>query len=151
MRIFYVVGLVVFLTSQFIHQAHAIELCEAQDYYNLADSTKCKIKYNKASDNNDPRELMFEILKIYPYELKDKFIKLLQRKIELINSYKTQQQGKMQTEKVKANISKLEQTRQGLFEQLGMVNAATEDNWVSVRDQARKALEEAARILREVK
>ncbi|MCK9604170.1 MAG: hypothetical protein M0R66_07425, partial [Candidatus Omnitrophica bacterium] len=73
-----------------------------------------------------------------------------QRKIRLIDNYKTQQQGKAQTEKVIANISKLEQTKQGLSRQLGMVNSATQDNWPSVRDQARKALEEAARRLHEV-
>ena len=93
---------------------------------------------------------MFGILKNYPYENKDKFIKLLQRKIELVDTYKTQQQGRMQTEQVKANISKLEQTKQYLSEQSGMVNAATKDNWVSVRDNARKVLEEASKRLQEV-
>jgi hypothetical protein len=150
MKILYVVGAVLFLASQFLCQVYAIELCEPRDYYNLTDSTKCEIKYNKAGNKSDPREIMFEILKNYPYEKKDRFIKLLQRKIELVDNYMTQQQGQRQTEKVKANIRKLEQSKQGLTEQLGMVNAATQDNWVSVRDQARKVLEESARRLHEV-
>jgi hypothetical protein len=145
-----VVGAVLFLASQFLCQVYAIELCEPQDYYNLADYTKCKIKYNKAGNKSDYRELMFETLKNYPYENKDKFIKLLQRKIELVDNYITQQQGQRQTEKVKANVSVFEQTKQGLSEQLVMVNTATQDNWVIVRDQARKALEESARRLHEV-
>lgn len=68
---------------------------------------------------------MFGILKNYPYENKDKFMKLLQRKIGLVDNYITQQQGQGQTEKIKANISKLEQTKQSLTKQVGMVNAAT--------------------------
>lgn len=150
MKIRYVIGAALFFTSQFLCQAYAIELCEPRDYYNLAHSSKCKIKNNKAGSKSDSRELVFEILKSYPYEQKDSFVKLLQRKIELVDNYTTQQQGQKQTEKVKANISKLEQTKQGLAEQLVMVKAATQDNWVSVRDQARKALEEAARRMREV-
>jgi len=150
MKIPYVLVAVLFLASQFLCQAYAIELCETQDYYNLMDSTKCEIKDNKAGNKSDSRELMFEILKNYPYEQKDRFVKLLQRKIELVDNYITQQQGQGQTGKVKATIGKLEKTKQGLSKQLGMVNAATQDNWVSVRDQARKTLEEAARRLQEV-
>jgi hypothetical protein len=150
MKKFYVVGLALFLASQFLSQVHAIELCESQDYYNLADSSKCKINDNKTGNKSDSRELMFGILKNYPYENKDKFIKLLQRKIELVDNYITQQQKQKQTEKVKVNISNLEQTKQGLSEQLGLVNAATQDNWISVRDLANKELEEAAKRLQEV-
>jgi hypothetical protein len=150
MKILCVAGAVLFLASQFLCQVYAIELCEPRDYYNLMDSTKCKIKDNKAGDKNNSHELMFEILKNYPYEKKDRFIKVLQRKVELVDTYITQQKSQTQTEKVTANISKFEQTKQGLSEQLGMVNAATQDNWVSVRDQARKSLEEAAQRLREV-
>jgi hypothetical protein len=150
MKILSVAGAVLFLASQFLCQVYAIELCEPQDYYNLANSSKCNIKYNKADNRSDSRELMFEILKNYPYEEKGKFVKLLQRKIELVDNYITQQQDQIETKKVKANISKLEQAKQGLSQHLGMVNAATQDNWVSVRDQARKALEEAARRLHEV-
>ncbi|MCK9604482.1 MAG: hypothetical protein M0R66_09005 [Candidatus Omnitrophica bacterium] len=150
MKMLYVAGAVLFLASQFLYQAYAIELCEPQDYYNLVNSSKCSIQYNKAGNKGDPQEDMFEIMKNYPFEDKGAFVKLLQRKIGLIDNYKTQQQGKAQTEKVIANISKLEQTKQGLSRQLGMVNSATQDNWPSVRDQARKALEEAARRLREV-
>jgi hypothetical protein len=139
-----------FLASQFLSQAYAIELCEPQDYYNLADSSKCTINDNKAGNQSDPRELMFETLKNYPYENKDRFIKLLQKKIELVDNYLKQQQGQNQTEKSRANISKLEQTKQGLSEQLGRLNAATQDNWVSTRDQARKVLKEATKRLREV-
>jgi hypothetical protein len=150
MKILYVVGTVLFLVTQFLCKVYAIDICEPQDYYNLADSGKCKIRSNNAGNKSDPHELMFEILKTYPYEQKDKFIKLLQRKIELVDTYKTQQQARMQTEKVKANISKLEQTKQDLSEQSEMVNAATQDNWVSVRDKARKVLEESAKRLQEV-
>ena len=150
MKIPYVVGVVLFLAPQFLCQVHAIELCEPQDYYNLANSSKCKIKYNKVGDKSDNREIMFEILKNYPYENKNSFVKLLQRKIALVGNYITQQQGRKQTEKIKANINNLEQVKQDLSEQSGMVSAATQKNWVSVRDQARKVLEEAAIRLREV-
>ncbi len=150
MKMLSVAGAVLFLASQFLCRVYAIELCEPRDYYNLADSTKCKIEYNKAGDKSDPNQLVFEILKNYPYEQRDRFIKVLQRKIELLDTNITQRQGQRQTEKVKANISMLEQTKQGLSEQLVMVNAATQDNWVSVRDRARKELEEAAKRLREV-
>ena len=150
MKISYVAGAVLFLATQFLCQVYAIELCEPRDYYNLADSTKCKIKYNKAGNKSDFQEPMFEILKNYPYDQKDSLVKLLQRKIELVNSFITQQHRQSSAERVKANISKLEQAKQDLSQQLRMVNAATHDNWVNVRDQARKTLEEAARSLREV-
>ena len=150
MKEFYVLGAVLFLAVQFLCQAYAIELCEPQDYYNLADSSKCQIKYNKEGDKSDSRELVFEILKTYPYEEKGKFVKLLQRKIELVDNYVTQQQNQGKTEKVKNNISKLEQTKQDLSKQLVTVNAATQDNWVSVRDRARKSLEEAESRLHEI-
>jgi hypothetical protein len=150
MKKFYVLGAVLFLAVQFLCQAYAIELCEPQDYYNLADSSKCQIKYNKEGDKSDSRELVFEILKTYPYEEKGKFVKLLQRKIELVDNYVTQQQNQGKTEKVKNNISKLEQTKQDLSKQLVTVNAATQDNWVSVRDRARKSLEEAESRLHEI-
>jgi membrane-associated HD superfamily phosphohydrolase len=150
MKRLYAMGIVLSLAAQFLCQAHAIELCEPQDYYNLVGSSKCKIKYNKKGDRSDSRELVFEILKTYPYEEKGKFVKLLQRKIELVDNYITQQQNQRKTEKVKNNISKLEQTKQALSAQLVTVNAATQDNWVSLRDQARKALEEAESRLQEV-
>jgi hypothetical protein len=151
MKMLCVAGAVLFLALQFSCKVYAIELCESRDYYNLADSTKCKIGDNPAGDKSDSRELMFEILKNYPYENKDKFIELLQRKIELVGNYIMQQQAQKQTRKVKANTSKLEQTKQDLFGQLGMINSATQDNWVSVRDQARKVLKEASRRLQNVK
>ncbi|MCX5714516.1 MAG: hypothetical protein NT033_06885 [Candidatus Omnitrophica bacterium] len=150
MKIFYVAGAVLFLASQFLWQAYAIELCEPGDYYNLAGSTKCKIKANKAGNKEDPNQLVFEILKNYPYEQKDKFIQVLQRKIELLDTNITQRQGQKQTAKVKADISTLEYAKQDLSEQVVMVNAANHDNWITVRDQARKVLEEAAKSLREV-
>lgn len=149
MKIPQVVVAVLILASQFLYLAYAIELCEPQDYYNLADSSKCKIKYNKAGNKSESQQLMFEILKNYPYENKDKFVKLLQSKIALVDNYITQQQGQEKSEKVKANISKLELTRQGLAQQLRMVNNATKDNWVRVRDQARRELEEATKRLQE--
>ena len=150
MKKIYVVGAVLFLVSQFLCQVYAIELCEPQDYYNLADSSKCSIKDNKAANKSDSRELMFEALKTYPYENKDRFVKLLQKKIELVDNYITQQQNQGQTKKVKANIGKLVQAKQDLSRQLEMVNASAKDNWVSVRDQARKALEEAESRLHEI-
>jgi len=150
MKILYVIGAAIFLTSQFLGQVYAMELCDSQDYYNLANASKCSIKEENAGGKNDPHELVFEILKNYPYEQKDSFVKVLQRKIELVDSNITQQNSQRQTEKVKANIHKLEQTKQDLSEQLVMVNSATQKNWVSVRDQARKALKEAAKRLREV-
>ena len=150
MKVLFVAGMVLFLVSQFLAQGNAIELCEPQDYYNLADSSKCSIKYNKEANASDSRELMFETLKTYPYELKDKFLKLLQRKIELVDNYTKQQQSQKLTEKVKANIGKLEQVKQDLAEQLAMVNEAILDNWVKLRDQATKTLKEATKRLHEV-
>ncbi len=150
MKIISVAGTVLLLVFQFLYQAYAVEICEPQDVYNLMDTKECQVEYYKAGNKDDPHDAMFEIMKNYPFEKKDRLIKLLQRKIELVDNYKTQQQGQRQTEKVKANISNLEQTKQGLSVQLGMVNAATQDNWVSVRDQARKVLEEAARSLRKI-
>ena len=150
MKILSVAVLALFLMSQFLCRAYAIELCEDRDYYNLANSTKCSVKDNKAGAKVDPQEAMFEIMKNYPFEKKDALAKLLQRKIELIDNYKTQKNGQAQTEKVKANIAKLNQAKQSLSEQLMMINNATSENWASVRDQARKALEEAAKRLREV-
>ena len=150
MKILFVAGVVLFLGAQFLCSVYAIELCEDEDYYNLADSSKCKIKYNDARNESGSPELMFEILKTYPYENKDNFVKLLQRKIELVDDYVTQQRGQKQTAKVKADIDKLEQTKQVLSGQLEMVNSATRDNWVSIRERARKELEEATKRLREV-
>ena len=150
MKKIYVVGVVLFLASQFLCQVYAIELCEPQDYYNLADSSKCTIKGNQSGNKNDSGELMFETLKTYPYENKDRFVKLLQRKIELVDNYIIQQKDQKQTEKVKVNISKLGHAKQSLSEQLEMVNAATVDNWVSVRNQATDALREASKSLREI-
>ena len=68
----------------------------------------------------------------------------------IVDTYKTQQQGKSQTEKVKAAISTLEQTKQDLSAQEGSVNAATPDTWVNVRNGARASLEAAAQKLRDV-
>ena len=150
MKNIYVAGAVVLLASQFLGRAYAVELCESQDYYNLVNASKCTLQYKKTGNKGDPRDSMFEIMKNYPFESKDAFAKLLQRKVELIGNYKTQEQGKRETEKVISNISMLEQTKKSLSENLKMVNVATRDNWVSVRDQARKALEEAANRLREV-
>ena len=150
MKITYIAGAALFLASQFLCQAYAIELCEPQDYYNLADSSKCTIKYNKTANKSDSQQLMFETLKNYPSENKDRFVELLQRKIALVDNYLIQQQGQGQSEKAKVNISKLEQTKQSLFNSLKMVRDATQDNWVNVRDQARKELEEATKRLHEV-
>jgi len=145
-----VLSVVLFLASQFLYQARAMDLCESEDYYNLADSSKCKIKYNEGASKSDSQELMFEVLKTYPYENKDRVVKLLQKKITRVEDYIIEQKSQKQTEKVKVNISKLEQARQGLSEQLGVVTAATVDNWVSVRDQASKVLREATKELQEV-
>ena len=150
MKISYVAGAVLFLASQFLCQVYAIELCESQDYYNLADSSKCKLKDNKAANKSDSRELMFEVLKNYPYENKGTLVKLLEKKIERVDNYIIEQRGQKQTEKSKVNISKLEQARQDLSEQLEMVTSATVDNWVSVRDQASKVFKEATKSLHEV-
>ena len=144
------VGVVLFLASQFLCPVYAMDLCESEDYYNLADSSKCKIKYNETGDKSDSQVLMFEVLKTYPYENKDKVIKLLQKKIERVDNYIKQQKDQKQTEKIKGNISKLEQAKQNLSEQLGLVSVATQDNWVSVRDQASKTLKEATKELQEV-
>jgi hypothetical protein len=150
MKILFAAGTVIFFASQFLCKVYAIELCEPQDYYNLADSTECKIKSSEAGEKSDSREPMFEILKNYPYEKKDKFIKLLQKKVELVEDYLIQQQGKRHAERIKANISTLERTKRDLSEQLEKVSAATQNKWIKVRDRARKALEEATNRLREV-
>ena len=47
MKILDVAGAVLFLASQCLCQVYAIELCEPRDYYNLANSSRCKVKYNK--------------------------------------------------------------------------------------------------------
>lgn len=143
-------GAVLLLASQFLCQAYAIELCEPQDYYNLANASKCPIQNNKTGSKGGFKDAMFDIMKNYPFENKDAFVKLLQRKIELIDNYKAQQQDQRQTEKVAAALSKLEHAKQVLLGQLEMVNTATRDNWVSVRSRARKAIEETAKSLREV-
>jgi hypothetical protein len=150
MKILLVSAVVLFLTSRFLCQVYAIELCESQDYYNLADSSKCTLKNNHAVSKSNSQESMFEILKNYPYENKDKFIKLLQRKIELVDNSLAQQKIKILTDRSKTNISKLEQVKQNLSEQFKMVDSATRENWVDIRDQARKVLEEAAKRLHEV-
>lgn len=150
MKTFPVVSVVFILALQFFSQAQAIELCETEDYYNLADSSKCKIKYNEKGDKNDSRELMFEVLKTYPYENKEMLIKLLQKKITRVEDYIIEQKSQKQTEKVKINISKLEQTKLGLSGELEMVSAATSGNWGKVRGQASKTLKEATIRLREV-
>ena len=151
MKIIYALGAVLFLASQSAGQVLALELCESQDYYNLMDSSKCKIKYNKVGDKKGTRDIMFEILKNYPYAEKSKFVKLLQRKIELVNGYIKQQEGESQREKAKSNISKLMTIKQDLSGQVVLVNAATQENWNSVRDQARKVLERAESKLQEIK
>jgi len=150
MKILSVVVAVLLLTLQFLCQAQAMDLCETDDYYNLADSSKCKIKYNEGANKSDSREMMFEVLKNYPYENKDRVIKLLQKKITRVDNYIIEQQSKRQTEKIKVNISTLRQTKQALSEQLVLVSAATAGNWVSVRDQATKELRKAAKKLQEV-
>jgi hypothetical protein len=58
--------------------------------------------------------------------------KLLQRKVEFVNNYITQQQGQKQTEKVKANISTLEQTKQSLLQPLSDYNGKV--YWISSVD-----------------
>lgn len=150
MKIFFVAGVVLFLASQFLCQAQAMDLCESEDYYNLADSSKCKIKYNEKGDKSDTQELMFEVLKTYPYENKDMVVKLLQKKITRVENYIIEQKSQKQTEKTKINISKLEQAKQNLFGQIEPVNAATLKNWSGVRDQASKVLKEATKELQEV-
>jgi hypothetical protein len=151
MKMFYLIGALFIFATQFLCRAYAIELCEPQDYYNLAGSSKCSIEGNKAGNKSDSREPMFEILKNYPYENKDKFVNLLQKKIEVVDDYLTQQKSKRSTGRVKANINKLGQTKQSLTGHLDLVKAASQDNWVSVRDSASKALKEASRRLQDVK
>jgi hypothetical protein len=47
-------------------------------------------------------------------------------------------------------LSNLEYAKQVLLSQLEMINTATQENWASVRAEARKSLEEATQRLREV-
>jgi len=150
MKILSLAGALLILAPQFLCQAFAMELCEPQDYYNLANATKCSIQYDKAGNKVKPQDAMFEIMKNYPFEDKVAFVKLLQRKIELIDAYKTRQQNQGKTEKSMANISKLDHAKQLLLGQLDKVNTATRDNWASVRGEARRSLEETAKSLREV-
>ncbi len=151
MKMLYALGATLFLTKQFLCPVYAIEICEPRDYYSLANSSKCSISENKAGDKEDANTLVLELLKNYPYEQRDAFIQVLQRKIELLETNITRRQGLGATEKAQADISTLEYAKQDLSRQLVMVNAATRDNWISVRDRARKALEEAAKRLRDVK
>ncbi|MFA6384761.1 MAG: hypothetical protein WCY10_05260 [Candidatus Omnitrophota bacterium] len=150
MKILYAVCAIFFLASFFLCPAYAVELCESQDYYNLVDSTDCKIGDITGGSKMHSREPMFEILKNYPYEKKGAFVKLLERKIKLVDDNITQQQGQKRTNEVDVNIGKLEQTKRDLSKQLEMVNTATQDNWGSVRDQARQTLKEAANRLQEI-
>lgn len=150
MKKLYVIGTVLFLAAQFLSRAYAIDLCETEDYYNLADSSKCKIKYNETNAKSDSRELMFEVLKNYPYENKEMVVKLLEKKIKRVDNYIIEQKSQKQTEKTKVNISKLEQAKRELAEQLVMVSAANADNWISIRDQATNALRKATKSLQEV-
>jgi hypothetical protein len=147
MKIFSVIAIVLFSMLLFLCHAQAVELCETQDFYNLANSSSCKVKYNKVSSKNDSRESMFQILKNYPYENKDMFEKLLENKIIRIESYITEQKSRKQSLGVNANISKLEKAKQSLSQQLALVNSATVDNWESRRDQASKVLKETTKDL----
>lgn len=149
MKTFFAVGIALF-ASQCACVANAMELCDSQDYYHLANATQCSIDYRKAGHKDDPQTSMFEIMKNYPFEQKDAFVKVLQRKVELIDSVSTQRQGQTQTEKVTADLSKLAQAKHALLGHIEAVKVARQDNWVSVRDQARTALEETARSLRNV-
>lgn len=150
MWVIYALAVIAFLAPQFACPVYPIELCEPQDYYNLAGSTKCTLEDKKAGDSSDSRQLMFEILKNYPYENKDKFIQVLQRKIELVDDYLARHKGAAQTDQTKVNVSMLEQARRSLEEQLKLVGAATPDTWVSVRDEARAVLADTAQRLRDV-
>lgn len=150
MKKFFVTGAVLLFASQSLCQAYAVELCEPQDYYNLVNASKCSVQYKKTESKSDPRNSMFEIMKNYPFESKDALAKLLQRKIELIDNYKKQHQSQDQTEKSIVALKRLDNAKQVLTGQLGMVKKANKDNWVSVRDQASKALGEAAKSLREI-
>lgn len=147
MKILSAIVMVLFSMPLFLSQVQAVELCETQDFYNLANSSSCKVKYNKVNSKKDPRESMFEILKNYPYENKDMFVKLLQNKVRRVDSYIIEQRSRKQSRGVKANISKLEQAKQSLNEQLALVNSATVDNWESRRDQASKVLKETTKNL----
>lgn len=150
MKTFFVLGSVLLLASQFLCQARAIELCEPQDYYNLVNASKCSVQYKKAENKSDPRNSMFEIMKNYPFESKDAFVKLLQRKIEVVDNYKKQHQTQGKTEKSTAALRKLDNAKQVLADKLEMVKKANQDNWVNARDQASKALEETTKSLREI-
>jgi len=57
MKIFSVTGAVLFLASQFLCQAYAVEICEPQDYYNLLDPKECKMEYEKQATKETLRTL----------------------------------------------------------------------------------------------
>ena len=80
----------------------------------------------------------------------DKFVKLLQNKIQLLDNYLTPPQVQKGTEKSNVNIAIIKLAKENLSQQLVLVDGATQDNWESVRDQAKKALEAAAERLHEV-
>jgi lysyl-tRNA synthetase class I len=151
MKIFSAIGIFLFLIPLFLCQVQAVELCETQDFYNLANSSSCKVKYNQVKSENDPRESMFEILKNYPYENKGMFEKLLKNKIIRVQNYIVEQKNQKPSLEVKANINNLEQAEQSLNQQLEKVNSATVDNWENARNQASKVLKEVTKNLQEIK
>jgi len=150
MKIIIVAAAVVLSAFQFGSRAYALELCDSQDYYNLEHAAQCSIQYKSAGAKGSPQDTMFEIMKNYPYDQKEAFVKLLQRKVDLVDTYTAQRKGLARTGKTADAVSRLERAKQVLLGQVTLVNGATRENWVSVRDQARKALEDTTKDLRDI-
>lgn len=126
----------------FLSQAYGIEPCEQQNLYNLFQPPYCRLQYMKGGERiADTKEIMFEITKAYPYEKKDEFAKLLERRITLLDSSVTQLRAVKQTAIIKREIVEREKAEFILAEQLRRVNAANKENWEKARDDARGAIE----------
>lgn len=124
-----VISMFIILIIGFFVTAFAAEICEERDLYNLSEPG-CTLDYLKGKYNKtEVKDIMFEIMKTYPYENKEKFEKVLERKIEVVDSLDLRPEKK-------------EDARKKLVYHLGRVRAATKDNWENVRDAARRALED---------
>jgi|GEM_PF-1082377 len=146
-NLFVCAALFIAITALFL-PAYALQLCEEQDLYGLSDPY-CVLEYKKKTKQEkvEASDVMFDIMKTYPYEKKGKFVKFLQKKVEMLDSSISQLQKQESTFALRAKINDEKRARRILATQRDRVEKATEEEWEQVRDQARKALQEADKIL----
>ncbi len=121
--------LVILLLAAGFLPAYAQErqICEESDLYDLTKGCplgQLRSRYGK----DEVRDIMFEVLKDYPYDQKDRFAALLERKIDLLK----QGAGGPESWKAKAG--------ERLAYHLERVRSASAGNWDQTRDAARKEL-----------